>query len=472
MKGVNIFIIVFLCSTIVALTGSIDLYQALRIHFMGNLTVSPASLRATGALEEGAPAIVEVVNNTVRVVTESGDPAIVAANGNPGLGGFTGFMRANYLIFLTGTLLGKMMEITKAAQSIAQFFIKIFGKNNAVISIPLACGVLGYGGVSAFVISFCVFPIALQIFKESDLPRRYMPGTLIFGCSTFAMIAPGALQIHNAIPSGILGTELSAGMVNGFLSCGAMLALGLVFLVIACRGARARGEGFVAKPMDVFITGEQKLPHWFVALIPLVVTITLVNLKITNAAGAKVNIVFLESGLVIGSIVAYLLMHQYQEKDNNLVTNLADSCKNSMNAICNTCAVVGFGSVVQATVGFPVILQSIREIPGPDLVGVAVAMNVVAGICGSASGALGIATKAISDAYQGVSAAAMHRVLAIASAGLDTLPHNGYVVTVTNGICNETHKDSYPFTFVISILSPLFGLVVAVILFTMFPNLP
>jgi len=423
MKGVNIFVIVFGCVTIVALTGEIDLYQALKGHFMR---------------------------------------------------GFVGFMQANYLIFLTGTLMGKMMEVTKGAKSIAHFLVKLFGTDKAIISIPLACGVLAYGGVSAFVVSFCVFPIALQIFKEADLPRRFMPGALCFGCSTFAMVAPGALQIHNSIPASFLHTELTAGWVVGTISCLVMLIIGCAWLSQIVNSAKKQGERFVAKPMDVFSAEKEDMPHWCLALIPLLVSVLLVNVKITDAEGKKVSIVFLESGLLIGSILAYALMHKYQDRDNSLMTNLTDSFKNSMGAIVNTCAVVGFGTVVQAAKAFPVVVDYVLNIPGPPLAGVAVAMNVIAGICGSASGGLGIATPLIAPIYlaKGISAAVIHRTLSIASSALDSLPHNGYIVTVTNGICNETHKDAYGAVFKLTVITPIIGTIVTVILFTMFPNWP
>ncbi|MDR2178869.1 MAG: hypothetical protein LBP21_01045 [Synergistaceae bacterium] len=426
MKGVNIFVIALLCSSIVALSGGINLYTALKTHYMS---------------------------------------------------GFVGFMQANYLIFLGGTLLGKIMETTNGAKAIAQLFIKLFGKDKAVISVPLACGILGYGGVSAFVISFCVFPIALQIFKEADLPRRFIPAALTFGCSTFAMIAPGAPQIHNAIPVNALnkilegtGTSigLMSGMVVGFISCGVMLLVGCLWLFHIVGSAKKGGEHFVAKSMDVFKTDDEKLPNGFLALIPLIVTILIINIKVDNQP-----IVQLESGLFLGSLLAWILMNKYQD-NGKLLGNLGDTCKNSMVAIANTCAVVGFGTVVQQAKAFPVILNAVLNIPGPPLVGVAVAMNVIAGICGSASGGLAIATPLIAPAYlaRGISAAIMHRTLAIASSALDSLPHNGYIVTVTNGICNETHKDAYGAVFKLTVITPLIGTVVAVVLFTLFPTLP
>ena len=130
MKGVNIFIVAILCSAIVAVTGHLNLYTTFKVEYMN---------------------------------------------------GFVGFLKANFFIFLTGTLMGKMMEITNGAKAIAKMIVKFLGKDKALISIPLACGILAYGGVSVFVVSFAVFPIALEVFKQADLPRNYIPAALTLG---------------------------------------------------------------------------------------------------------------------------------------------------------------------------------------------------------------------------------------------------------------------------------------------------
>lgn len=177
MKGFNIFITVFICTLTVALFTQTNIYEAFKVNFMG---------------------------------------------------GFSGFFKNYFLLFLVGSLLAKAMDKTGAAKSIAKSIIKLMGVKWAFVSVPLACGILCFGGVSAHVCAFCVFPIALQVFKAADLPRRCIPGALCFGCSTWAMIAPGAVQIHNAVPSQILGTPYTAGFVNGWLACGVMLIIGVI----------------------------------------------------------------------------------------------------------------------------------------------------------------------------------------------------------------------------------------------------
>ena len=418
MKGVNIFVIAFISATIVAITGGIDIYSALKDNFVN---------------------------------------------------GFVGFFRANYLIFLTGTLMGKLMEITNGAKAIAKLIVKIFGKDKALISIPLACAVLAYGGVSVFVCSFAVFPIALEVFREADLPRRFIPGALTFGCSTFAMVAPGAPQIHNAVPTSALGVTYMAGTVVGFISCGIMFVIGGILLFKFVAKAKANGEHFIAKSVDKFSTDDEKLPKGIIALIPLIVTIILINAPLKDGK----PLVHLESGVFIGTVLVFILLNKYQD-NKKILEHVGDGCKTAMFSISNTCAVVAFGRVVTASRAFPIIINAMTNIPGPPLMGVAVGTTVIAGICGSASGALGIAAPLFGPLYlaKGVAAEAISRTMSISSAALDSLPHNGYIVTVTNGLCNETHKDAYGPIFWLTVVTPFIGTILCVILFTLFPNWP
>ena len=55
-------------------------------------------------------------------------------------------------------------------------------------------------------------------------------------------------------------------------------------------------------------------------------------------------------------------------------------------AIANTAAVVGFGGVVKATPSFVATVDVMTNIPGSPLIGGALAIAVIAGLTGSASG--------------------------------------------------------------------------------------
>lgn len=419
MKGLNIFLTVFLTTLVVAVTTQMPIYEAYKTNFMG---------------------------------------------------GFSGFFQNYFLLFLAGTLLAKAMDVTGAAKSIAMTIIKFMGKDLAFISVPIACGVLAYGGVTAHVCAFCVFSIALQVFKAADIPRRCIPGALCFGCSTFAMISPGAVQIHNAVPSTNLGTPYTAGFVNGWISCIFMLIAGLIWLKLYIKKVKDSGEHFAAiEGDDVSDNDDQKLPHPIIAILPLVITIILVNLK--NSEGA--SIVPVEIAVFAGTVSAIAVMFNHVKK-GILSKTFTDGVQMCLSAVTATSAVVGFGAVVSHSRQFSIITNAMINIPGPKLLSLLIGTTVIAGICGSASGGLGIAVPILGPVYTslGIPAAAVHRVMALSSSALDSLPHNGYIVTVTNGLCRETHKASYGLTFRLTVIVPFIGSLLGVLLFTLFPNLP
>ena len=200
----------------------------------------------------------------------------------------------------------------------------------------------------------------------------------------------------------------------------------------------------------------------------MIVCIVSINIKIDGK-----NIVPIEVGVFLGTFLTYILLNKYQD-NSKILDNLGETCRTTIFAISNTCAVVAFGSVVKATTAFPIIVDAMVNLPGPKILGAAIGTTVIAGVCGSASGGLGIATPLLGPAFmaKGISAMALHRTMAIASAALDSLPHNGYIVTVTNALCSETHKDAYMPIFWVTVFTPFVGTLVAVLLFTLFPNLP
>ena len=67
----------------------------------------------------------------------------------------------------------------------------------------------------------------------------------------------------------------------------------------------------------------------------------------------------------------------------------------------------------------------------------------------------------------GVDPEALHRVVAITSGGLDSLPHNGYVVTTIRAICGETHRSAYLPVAALTVVIPFIGAILAIILFIM-----
>jgi H+/gluconate symporter-like permease len=158
----------------------------------------------------------------------------------------------------------------------------------------------------------------------------------------------------------------------------------------------------------------------------------------------------------------------------DLVQTLNDGANASVAPVFNTASLVGFGAVIASLAGFALIRDAVLGIaPGNPLISLAVAVNVLAGITGSASGGMSIALQTLGDTYlemgaqAGIAPELMHRVTAIATGGLDALPHNGAVITLL-AICRLTHRQSYADIFVVAVAAPLVALVAVVMLGTWF----
>src|SRR5262249_8081640 len=124
----------------------------------------------------------------------------VATMTGPYMDGFAAYLRNFFLVFALGAAFGKLYEDSGAAAVIADRVGSALGRSRACLAVVLACAVLTYGGVSLFVVGFSVYPLAVQLFRAADLPRRFIPGAIAFGSITFTMTSAGSPEIQNLIP--------------------------------------------------------------------------------------------------------------------------------------------------------------------------------------------------------------------------------------------------------------------------------
>ena len=141
--------------------------------------------------------------------------------------------------------------------------------------------------------------------------------------------------------------------------------------------------------------------------------------------------------------------------------------------VLSIASLVGFGSVVAALPAFAMVRDWVLSIDGGPLVSLAVATNVLASLTGSASGGLTIALDALGGAYmrlaaeQGIDPALMHRVAVIGAGTLDSLPHNGAVVTLL-AVCGSTHRESYLDIVMVAIVGAFIALASVIALGSVF----
>ncbi|MHB9881209.1 GntP family permease [Pacificimonas sp. ICDLI1SI03] len=377
------------------------------------------------------------------------------------MAGFTAFFADWFFMFLLGAIFGEVMAASGAAASVARWITQRLGSRYALLATVLACAVLTYGGVSVFIVAFSVYGLAVALFREANLPRRFIPGALAFGSVTFTMTSAGSPEIQNLIPMPFLGTTAYAGWEVSLVVAIMMAIMGYAWISRMVRRAVAAGEGFTSRAGDDEPAGFGGLPAPLLALLPLAAVLGV--FLVSQDLGKWALIAALGSGLIAAVAVGWPKIAAMPDAFSRGATG-------AVVAITNTCAVVGFGSVAQLTPAFQEALNAVQSLPGSPLIGAAIAVTVIAGLTGSASGGQTIALPLIAPHYlaEGANPEELHRVVAIASGALDSLPHNGYVVTTIRAVCGETHKDAYAAVGATTVVVPVIGLGVALLLFSIF----
>ena len=385
------------------------------------------------------------------------------------------YAKVYFPIFMLGAVFGKVMEETGLAKSVAMYLIKTLGKERGILSIILSCVILTYGGVSLFVVVFAVYPFAASLFKEADIPKRLMPVTIALGAFTATMDSfPWSPQIQNVIPTTFYGTTTAAAPISGFIGGTLILVLGYLYVNWRVKQARANGEGYGVHDEKVVDQNAQEPISFWVAIVPLA-SVLLIDLYLTSRffvwdpnlladfPGVSVNSIkgiwALIIALLIGIILATGLGWRNLKTSSKLATTLNAGAIGSLLAIMNTASEVGYGNVIKTLNGFAFIRDGLLaiKIGGGPLVSQAIAVTTLAGITGSASGGMSIALGAMGKTYLewanevGLSPEMLHRVASMASGGMDTLPHNGAVITLL-AVCGMTHRESYKDIFVITLL--------------------
>ncbi len=413
------------------------------------------------------------------------------------------FMKAlgNYVIqflpiFLLGALFGQLMADSGAAHTISRWIVDKLGDKHAIVTVVLACGILTYGGVSLFVVAFAIYPIAKDLFRTADIPKRLVPATIALGSFTFTMTAlPGTPAIQNAIPIPYYGTNVFAAPGLGIIGAAIMLFGGLWWLRSRANSARLAGEGYGQHEDDGDDGASEEvdrgaLSHMPLALavLPLILVIG-VNALFTYVVFPRMDMSFVTDhfphitpakviglwALIIALTVACAtLMVSRLGHWTDLRGTVNKGVYGFMLPLFNTASEVGYGAVIAGLAGFAIIRDAVLNVtPGNPLISEAIAMNVLAGITGSSSGGLSIALQTLGPDYlrmaeaAGIDPALMHRVAVMAAGGFDTLPHCGAIITLL-AICKLTHRQSYLNIAAVTMAVPMVALITVISLGTMF----
>ncbi|ADY27316.1 Citrate transporter (plasmid) [Deinococcus proteolyticus MRP] len=325
-------------------------------------------------------------------------------------------------VFLLGAIFGKVMADSGAAEAIARWMVNRLGAARAIAAVVLSCGILTYGGVSLFVVAFAVFPIAVSLFRAAGVPRRLIPAAIALGSFTMTAI-PGTPAIQNAIPAAFFGTDTFAAPGLGLIAGAIMLFGGLAWLQRRAAVAQAAGEGYGEPgpndgasseggshrtgphdigPHNIGAVPQRELPGIGLAVLPIVAVIGL-NYLLSRVVFPATDLGFLaqerfgavQPGAVTGlwsliaalaaATVLALVLHRRFLSDPSRSVN--EGTLGSLLPIFNTASEVAYGAVIASLAAFALVRDAVLSIaPANPTVSLAVAVNTLAGITGSASG--------------------------------------------------------------------------------------
>jgi H+/gluconate symporter-like permease len=298
----------------------------------------------------------------------------------------------------------------------------------------------------------------------------------------------GFVELHEASDSAVAATPTAAAAATA--TTGAKVPARA-----DGKSALVRERASVAQAFDPAEIGDTPREHGpadgppaLIALVPLVVVIA-TNFVMNVVVFPRMDASYLEEpqwgptslsavagvwgvsvALALG-IVVLVVLNRGRLRD--LRASVDAGANASVLPVLSVGSLVGYGAVIAALPAFAVVREWVLGIGGGPLVSLAVATNLLSGLTGSASGGLTIALDALGETYMqlaashGIDPALLHRVAVMSSGTLDSLPHNGAVVTLL-AVCGCTHRESYRDLVVVSILGALLALALVIVLGSLF----
>lgn len=384
------------------------------------------------------------------------------------MGGFTGTLSGYLLMLMASCLYAKFMDVSGCAKSLAMWIVDKMGKKNVLLALTLITIILTWGGVSLFVALFVVGPIGIAMLKEVNYPRHLILAAFAIGGGMLSVTSlPGTTQLTNVIPTQYLGTTLTAAPVLSIIISAAQLAIGIWYLKLVERRALDKGESWSDEGLDLsrFATmGETNLPPVGRSVIPIIFMLA----AIIGLSFVVSDTTMLTTYCMLAATVICLLLNLNRFKGKDMKKLLTAGLGDGVTAITALAAVVGFGTVVQYSASFANVSGWVMGLDlSPYWKGV-VSTAVISGVTGSGSGGLKLVFENFGQYFieSGCNLDILHRLCALASGTLDSLPHNSGLF-LTFAYLGLTHKQGYKHYWWMTVVAPAVVVVVATLVVTL-----
>lgn len=338
------------------------------------------------------------------------------------------FAAGYWLVFLFGAIMARIYSESGAAMAVAVGLKKTvlsdkFSPNVqqflALLVIDLIPGILGLGGVITSVALLLCYPIALSILESYNIPKRFSYGALCLGCFSWCILVPGAVQTTNIIPQQFLGTDAMALAVPGWIGGIVWAVGGTIILNHMVNRAKKKGEIFEYGPNDKRFEESDKLPNFWLSLLPLVFLFVIYNIL-------KVNI---NISLGLGALLTLVLNWKYL-KPVGILATLNGGAMQAIAPMATVGAMVGFANVVTGTEAFGTITTALFGMDIPPVLLVIIFCGIIAGLTGGSGTGFLVSLPILAPTLlaQGVDPEMIHRVGLFAGTAISMLPYSGCIL--------------------------------------------
>lgn len=362
------------------------------------------------------------------------------------MGGFVSFTQTWLLMFFLGAVFGKIMDASGAADSLARSVLRLIGEKRISLGVFIISALFVSAGISVYVTLFICLPIAIKLCRKANLNRAFIIAGYSLGINV-GLALPYVAATNNILCTDYFGTTVAAGGLLAIVVSVVYAVVGMIYITWYERRMKAKGYGYVAVEgggtlAELDDNDDRPMPHWLLAVIPMVVPVILLN-----TFSMKVEV-----ALFFGVLAAIICQFKYLPRKWEPIRGyLTESISTTTLTIVNTSAIVGFGTVIQATPGYTEAVDAILGMNGHPLIIAIVIVNLIAGIAGASSSGIVLAAPVLQTVLPMTNAAVFHRTVVLASLGLDSLPNAGFLQTECT-LAGVKFKDVYlPIIFALTV---------------------
>ena len=366
-----------------------------------------------------------------------------------------------FLLYTIGGAFGFCLMESGLGGSMATHLIKVFGEKWIAVALFVITCLMMAAGVASY--QYAVLAISLPVLKKLNMSRKVALAAMSAGagsvCYGTLIGMPNALNIA---PTTYLGTTTMAGPVISLICTAFSVAFIVGYLIYLTRRLKAKGEGFITYDDDPKNDNDESdlPPAWKGSLCVAAIIGLSLLFQVMDIAAIQAT----TYAQVLSIVLLFLLVgkkglaHPFQ--------TCVRGIQGSLIPVVFISIVVGYGSAVQATPVFSWLVEAVLSMDMNPYLLTFVAVNLLAGMTANGTGGVTLFMQNFGDSIlsnPAINLGALHRIAAISGSGFDSLPHNG-AIAFQLSVFKLSYKDGYFQQFMMSVLVNLLAGLLAVIL--------